>query len=63
MQKIKDNNTITIKKVVYYILFPFIVSWVTLAFGIMKLGDGLYWLGNAMTGFKADKSIGDVYMN
>lgn len=42
------------KKILKGILFPFVFVWVWLAYGIMKLGDGLHWLGNAMTGFRLD---------
>ena len=49
-------------KALYYGLFPFVLLWVSIGFGIMKLGDGLHWLGNAMTGFRADDSIGTVYI-
>ena len=50
------------RKIIYYVLLPFVVLWMALALGIMGLGDGLRWLGNAMTGFKADKSIGSAYI-
>ena len=50
-----------IKKILYYFLFPFVLVWMGLSLGIMKLGDGLHWLGNAMTGFRADDSIGTVH--
>ncbi len=50
------------RKVAYYALLPLMVLWIALALGIMRLGDGLRWLGNAMTGFRADKSIGSAYI-
>ena len=50
------------KKIMYYILLPFTIAWMALSVGIMKLGDGLHWLGNAMTGFRADDSIGTVHV-
>lgn len=50
------------KNILRYILFPVVFIWVALGYGIMKLGDGLHWLGNAMTGFKADKSTGTIEM-
>lgn len=49
------------KKVLYWIMFPFVLLWVTLGVCLMHLGDGLHWIGNAMTGFRADKSIGKFY--
>lgn len=45
----------TMKSVLKCILFPFVFVWCALAFGIMKLGDGLHWLGNAMTGFQTEQ--------
>ena len=50
----------SMKTILKYMLFPFVFVWCTLAYGIMRLGDGLHWVGNAMTGFKADKSIGTI---
>ena len=49
------------QKILYYSAFPFVLVWIALGMGIMYLGDGLHWLGNAMTGFRADRSIGKVY--
>lgn len=56
------KRTIKMKKVLRYICFPFIFIWVSLGVGIMYLGDGIHWLGNAMTGFRADTSFGKIYM-
>ena len=50
-----------LKKLLFYVLFPFVLLWMTVGTVIMYIGDGIHWLGNAMTGFKADKSIGKVY--
>ena len=61
MKKILKINKKKKKKGLYYLCFPFVLLWMALGVGIMKLGDGLHWLGNAMTGFKADKSIGTAY--
>jgi hypothetical protein len=49
-----------VKSTLKVILFPLVLVWVTLGVGIMKLGDGLHWLGNKMTGDRADRSIGTV---
>ena len=51
------------KRILKAILFPFVFIWICIAYGIMKLGDGLHWLGNAITGFRADDSIGKIYLN
>ena len=32
------------------LVFPIIYVWVALAVVLVKLGDGLHWLGNKMTG-------------
>lgn len=49
------------KNILKLILFPFVFCYVLLALVIMKLGDGLHFIGNAMTGFRLDKSIGKIY--
>lgn len=48
------------KKILYWILFPFVFLWIALGVGIMYLGDGLHWLGNAMTGFRADRTFAKI---
>ena len=50
-----------LKKLLFYTLFPFVFLWMAIGTIIMYIGDGIHWLGNAMTGFRADKSIGKVY--
>ena len=49
-----------VKTTLKVILFPVVFVWVALGVGIMSLGDGLHWLGNKMTGDRADRSIGTV---
>ena len=49
-----------VKTILKVILFPVVFIWVALGVGIMSLGDGLHWLGNKMTGDRADRSIGTV---
>jgi len=49
-----------IKSTLKVILLPLVIVWVALGVGIMKLGDGLHWLGNKMTGDRADRSVGTV---
>lgn len=49
-----------VKTTLKVILFPVVFIWFALGVGIMRLGDGLHWLGNKMTGDRADRSIGTV---
>lgn len=42
-----------IRKVLSIIMFPVIFIWIAMSVSIMKIGDGLHWLGDAMTGFRA----------
>lgn len=42
-----------IRKALAIIVFPVIFTWITISIIIMKIGDGLHWLGDAMTGFRA----------
>lgn len=51
-----------IRKSIYYILFPFIVVWMALAVCIYSIGKALQWLGDAMSGFRIDESMGNVYV-
>lgn len=49
-----------VKSVLKVILLPLVIIWVAVGVGMMKLGDCLHWLGNKMTGDRADHSIGTV---
>ncbi len=49
------------KKTLTIILFPFVFLWMCLAYLIYKIGEGLCYLGNWMSGWKIDTSFGKVY--
>ena len=49
----------TIKK---KLLFPFVLLWVCMAFLIYKIGDLLRELGNRMSGYRFDDSIGTIHI-
>lgn len=51
-----------VKKILYYILFPFVLIWIALGVGIYYIGNGLSWIGNGMTGGRCERSIGSVYV-
>lgn len=42
------------KKIIYIIGFPFVLGWFGLCWLIMKLGHGLYVLGDWMSGWRWD---------
>ena len=39
------------KKILYVILFPFIMLWLGICWCVMKIGRGLFQLGDLMSGF------------
>lgn len=45
------------------LLFPFILLWICIAYLIFKIGDLLRKLGNRMSGYRFDKSIGTIHIN
>ena len=45
------------------ILFPFILLWICIAYLIFKIGDLLRKLGNRMSGYHFDDSIGAIHIN
>jgi hypothetical protein len=50
----------TIKK---KLLFPFFLLWICIAYLIYKIGDLLRELGNRMSGYRFDNSVGKVYFD
>lgn len=38
-----------------------VLLWVGISMGLFYLGSGIRWIGNWMTGFKLDDSIGSVH--
>ena len=51
------------KKVLKTLLFPFILLWICIAFLIFKIGDLLRKLGNKMSGYRFDDSIGTIHIS
>ena len=49
----KIKNKI-IRKIIYYGIFPIVYGWLGLCWCIMKLGRGIYWLGNKLSGDRLD---------
>lgn len=49
----KIKNKI-IRKIIYYVIFPIVYEWLGLCWCIMKLGRGIYWLGNKLSGDRLD---------
>lgn len=49
----KIKNKI-IRKIIYYVIFPIICLWLGLCWCIMKLGRGIYWFGNKLSGDRLD---------
>lgn len=45
------------------LLFPFILLWICIAYLIFKIGDLLRKLGNRMSDYRFDDSIGTIYIN
>ncbi len=43
------------------LLFPFVLLWISTAWLIFKIGDLMRELGNRMSGYRFDDSIGTVY--
>ncbi len=43
-----------VRYIVYYMLLPFVYIWFFLCWLIMKLGRGVYWFGNMLSGFRID---------
>jgi hypothetical protein len=44
----------TIKSYIAKVLFPFIFCWFGACWCIMKLGRGIYWFGNKLSGDRLD---------
>lgn len=40
------------KKILYVIIFPFVLIWLSITWCIMKLGRGIYQLGDLLSGFR-----------
>ena len=40
------------KKILYVILFPFVMLWLGVCWCVMKIGRGLFQLGDLMSGFR-----------
>ncbi len=40
------------KKILYIILFPFVMLWLGICWCVMKIGRGLFQLGDLMSGFR-----------
>lgn len=53
--KVLENLPKSAKNVLKVIMFPFVFLWIAISVTILKIGDGLHWLGDAMTGFRAGK--------
>ncbi len=45
------------------LLFPFVLLWICIAYLIYKIGDLLRKLGNRMSGYRFDNSLGTIYIN
>jgi len=45
------------------LLFPFLLLWICIAYIIYKIGDLLQKLGNRMSGYRFDKSLGTIYID
>lgn len=45
------------------LLFPFILLWICISYLIFKIGDLLRELGNRMSGYSFDDSIGTIHIN
>lgn len=43
-----------LKKTLTLILIPFILLWLITCWCIMKVGRGIYWFGNMLSGFRLD---------
>lgn len=52
MKKIRRNSILG--KIIVFVLTPILYFWGIICLGIMKLGRGIYWFGNMLTGFNAD---------
>ena len=39
-----------------------IILWIMLSVGLFYLGSGIRYLGNWMTGFRLDNSVGSVFL-
>jgi len=40
------------KKIMWYALFPFIITWIFLSWCVMKIGRGMYQFGDFMSGYR-----------
>ena len=52
MKKIRRNSLLG--KTIVFALIPMIYFWGIICWCIMKLGRGIYWFGNMLSGFKLD---------
>ena len=52
MAKIQRNRFLG--KIIVYTLIPILYVWLVICWIIMKLGRGIYWFGNMLTGFRLD---------
>ena len=49
----KIKNKI-IRKIIYYALSSIVYVWIGFCWCIMKLGRGIYWFGNKLSGDRLD---------
>lgn len=42
------------KRIIKKVLFPFVFCWFGACWCIMKLGRGIYWFGNKLSGDRID---------
>ena len=56
---IKNKTLRSILKIIFAI--P-VFLWVGISMGLFYLGSGIRWVGNWMTGFKLDDSIGTIHI-
>lgn len=40
------------KKILWYVLSPFIMTWIFLSWCVMKIGRGVYQFGDFMSGYR-----------
>ena len=43
-----------VRRIIVRILYPFLYAWLFICWCIMKIGRGIYWFGNMLSGFKLD---------
>ena len=49
-----ENKLSLRKRIVKKVLFSFVFCWFGLSWCIMKLGRGIYWFGNKLSGDRFD---------